>query len=356
MNCTDINDIRDIKEFKGITFSKFKKADVLKELLNNLINSKIEPACYWSAELICSGNYIELWDIIIYFYSKYIHLGNLKLSIYLNMRVNQFKEILNLGYKQTEIRMRNNNKIRELFAEVICVLCQAKRKHCFQEQKIMKTDFDMTQMMERFTAPSITYADRVFRKEDPKEIYVAMNELGYSLMDGSNIILSCYWIEWIIEFESKIDKKAKLTGERRSNIAVESKYQTDIIWMIWELFLDISKTKTKIIQKIVDSLLALFTLKYTNSCKRKRKYILYCVVSILCEKNIALEDMISEQAKTVIANVIKNIDNVYKQIKKNEENPKTDYLFKDIKQRNLEKTIEKLEAINNLGDTFIPRV
>jgi len=69
-----------------------------------------------------------------------------------------------------------------------------------------------------------------------------------------------------------------------------------------------------------------------------------------------LEDMVSEQAKIVIANVIKNIDNVYKQIKKNEENPKTDYLFKDIKQRNLEKTIEKLEAINNLGDTFIPRV
>ena len=183
-----------------------------------------------------------------------------------------------------------------------------------------------------------------------------MNELGYNLLDGSNIILSCYWIEWIIEFESKLDKKTKLKGERRSNIAVESKYQTDVIWMIWELFTDISSQKSKIIQKIVDSLLALFTLKYTNSCKRKRKYILYCVVSILCEKNIALEDMVSEPAKIVIANVIKNIDNVYKQIKKNEENPKTDYLFKDIKQRNLEKTIEKLEAINNLGDTFIPRV
>jgi hypothetical protein len=138
---------------------------------------------------------------------------------------------------------------------------------------------------------------------------------------------------------------------------VDSKFQMDIIWIVWDIFLkQAEKINNPIIKKIVNASLKLFTLKYTSNCNKKRKYLLYFVVSILCEKISFDEEIMRESQRVVVNNVIKNIDTIYKQIKKNEESPGTEYLFKDVKSSNLEKTIEKLEKMNTFGDTFIPRI
>jgi hypothetical protein len=105
------------------------------------------------------------------------------------------------------------------------------------------------------------------------------------------------------------------------------------------------------------ALLKMFCLKYTNGCGRRRKYIMYFAVSLLCENiNVCLkEEIIREEQKSKVAIILNKIDSIYKQIKKNEESTGTDYLFKNIKSSNLEKTIEKLEAIDTFGENFIPR-
>jgi hypothetical protein len=130
----------------------------------------------------------------------------------------------------------------------------------------------------------------------------------------------------------------------------------DIIWLIWDVLLKESNKRSKIIQKIINSLLSLFTLKYTSGCHRKRKYILYFVVSILCENIVVEEEIIRVKQKEIVYSVLKKIDMIYKQIKNNEMSPGTEYLFKDIKASNLEKTIQKLETMNSFGENFIPRI
>ena len=356
MNEIEINDIRSEKDFKGITFSEFKKTDVKKELIKNLYNSKIEPACYWSAEMICAGQYSDLWDTIIGFYTKHIHIGNPKMITYLELRINNFKDLVANGYRDQEIRLRNNEKMRKLFCEVMCVLCDARKKHCYNEVKVKKEDFDLTQMTERFKAPNVKYAEDIFLKEDPKELFIAGNELAYNISEeGKNSVNACYWMEWIIEFETICkQKKEKFKCERRTFANVDSKCQMDIIWIIWDIFLAEANKRSNLVQRIVNSALNIFCLKYRPSCHKKRRLLMYFVIEVFTEPYSLDEDIVRDKNKINI--ITQNINKIYKQIKKNEHSPGTDYLYQNIKASNLEKTIAKLETMNNLGAEYIPRI
>jgi hypothetical protein len=240
----------------------------------------------------------------------------------------------------------------------MCILCDAKRKHSFDNIRITKNDFDLTQMTDRFKAPNTKFAENYFKNEDPKELFIAINELAYNLStEVKNVLTACYWIEWIMEFENVCKaRKDKFKCERREKIPVESKCQMDIIWIVWDMFLKEAEKREPISKKIIQSLLSLYCLKYTTSCYKKRKNIVYFVVSLLCETINYEDEIIRESQKMVVLNVVKKIDSVYKQIKKNEESPEMEYLFANVKSTNLEKTIEKIEKMNSFGETFIPRV
>jgi hypothetical protein len=58
--------------------------------------------------------------------------------------------------------------------------------------------------------------------------------------------------------------------------------------------------------------------------------------------------------KARLEHITNNIDEVYKQIKKNEDAPKTDYLFKNVeKQKTLEKSLKQMEIMGAADLNFL---
>ena len=56
-----------------------------------------------------------------------MYIRNPKLPCYIELRLTDFKNILNGGYIGNELSLRNNDKIRKLFAEIITIICLSKK-------------------------------------------------------------------------------------------------------------------------------------------------------------------------------------------------------------------------------------
>ena len=352
MNNIEINDTRQQNDFKIKTFSKYSRSKVKNELISNLYNSKIEQSCYWSIELICAGHFSDLWDIILHFISRYIHLGNPKLPIYIDLRLQSFRDIVNNGFSGNIIKLRNNDKIRKLFAEIMAVLCFSKKKNSFDVPKIKQTDFNFVNLTTRLTAKNRYLINKVFKKEDPNEIYIPLNEFAWNISKKiQDNFKANYWIEWILEYHKicKKNKTKKVCSLRNSNI--DKKFQGEMIWIMWDLIIEESRRRKNGTEKIIMSLLNLYSLKYKDSYKHKRKLLIYYAVATLTE-NINLDINVIVN-KDKIQRLKQQINIIYGEIKKNEKKPSTSYLFNGLENNNVEKTANKLDKMNMIG--FIPR-
>lgn len=350
----EINDIRTPNAFRGFSFSKYKKSDVRKQMIDAMIKGKIEPACYWCAELICAGHFADAWDILFYYMAKHIHLGNPKIAMYLEMRYNVFRNIVIQGMHTDELALRNHEKIRKLFAEIVCTLTFSPRKPSIESVKMNRDEeFDMTQISHRLKAPSMEFAEPVFRKKDPKEIFVAINEFAYSLHSIKNMSSACYWIEWAILFETICKKRKEPCYIEFRDYPVETKYKKDVIWLFWDVLTHYCDENNKFIEKILRALLRLFCVRYTSGVCKKRKYLLYYAIALLTEPVPTGGDILAEENKGTLHSVMDRLNAIYNQIKKNEESPNTEYLFQGLDQKKiLERSIRQMEMVNQLDPTM----
>ena len=126
---------------------------------------------------------------------------------------------------------------------------------------------------------------------------------------------------------------------------VDSKLQKETIWILWEILLFEAGERSSGYLKIIKSLLNLFCVQFKKTYIRKRKYIIYFSISLLTELVDNKIPIINNEK--ICENAKKKINVIYKQIKKNEISPETDYLFNNsFTKGNLEKTIENVHPMS----------
>lgn len=294
-------------QFRTHTFSNFKKTKVLKELENCIYYQKKEEAFYWTGELICSGNVLELWNLILHVLCKYIHINNPRLPLYIDKKFHEFKEFAN---QSNDLELRNHEAIRTILFSVVLMLCESKRDTILED---LRFEFKFENIFTNLKAPNVDYIKPYFKEGDPKEIYIPLNECAYHLIETKNRTDIFYWIDWMIQYDEQCLKKKKpLVCVSRDFVTVKS---TNMIWILFELLL--SFQDPEILYKIIQSLVRLFSIKYTPATNKKRKHILNLCVLLIIHDSVDFTTKIIENTSVFIP-IQENINLIFEQIKKNE--------------------------------------
>ena len=350
-----IMDSRTSKDFRKRTITNYRKKDVIEALEDSIINNKIEESSKWMVELNCSGYYTELWDMILFIYSKYVNINNFNLleMIYLKYKI-YLKISNNIHNNKFLIHLRNNQEIRNLFIAIISKLTLTTKNDLFKKRtvtSITENDFTKEGLIKNIKNYNLDMIVDIVDDNDIKELKLGINEIAYHMRVTKSLNSCMFWYQWIAKLENRKKRDdIKLSTNERSVKGINDKYKDDWIWLLWKLiFKEIQKHDNDNLHRYVKYIYELYKIDYRPGKKlRKQSFIymtFYCITtSTNYNKSIILKPQIDVQINLNINLLYAVIDNYL--LKENG----TSSLTKEEYIKEVSKNIkeEKCKKINRL--------
>ena len=137
-----IIDDRVAKNFTTMTFSGYKKNEVMKQFECAILNDDLETSCNWLIELHISGRMDDIWKVIFAVASKNINILNPHISSWIYLKYRKYEMILKAFNKGYEYECRNSQEIRNMFVDIIAILVYSdKSEKLLKQVKITDKDF-----------------------------------------------------------------------------------------------------------------------------------------------------------------------------------------------------------------------
>jgi hypothetical protein len=284
-DCYIVKDTRLYDSFKDRTYSDYKKSEVFSILFKNIEQKNLEESCFWLAECILSGYILDIFEKMVLFSCKIIHINNPKLPSFLWNRCqtfyNSFSHI-NQKQKQEFLQLRNSQHIRNLLFDILTTIVMAsKDKRYDKYPKIKDEDFNFQNIQGKLIASMNILPSELMKYGDPDELKIIMNEIFYNLKIIGGYEKSCYWLTWIIQWEKLNNKKGNWSIAERSIAGVKKQYCTDVVWLLWRVIFEEANTRNNHIKKEIQSLYNLFKYHYSSGKKNRRICIIYNAVGYL---------------------------------------------------------------------------
>lgn len=317
--CNDLTLIsgKGLSDNKNITFSGYKKVQVLKILEDKLKEQNIQESSFWSCELVASGLIIDTIEFYVIFYAKEVNINNPNLSCFFFeilktlISLNQLTE-----YQQNQINLRNNPEIRENIFKLNLYLCLSKKNNIIELPIIPCQDFKNDFLRHKIKPVKNLISDLI-KKEDPTILSLIGNQLLYSILT-KNIMDCLYWISWIITWDKnnlKENKKIYCSCRNILNIT-PAKFNDDYIWLIWEIiFKACDYIRNLNITKSIKSLFFVYCYDYSKSKKNSKIYLIINSILFLV-KDIDFSITLVENY-SLITSTSNKIDLFYQEILNN---------------------------------------
>ena len=352
-----INDNRPSISFKTKTFSGFKKNDIINAVLKNIESKKVENACHWTCECIVSGYSLILWEKLINFGSKIVHINNPKLPYYLYRKnlvfMNQINR-LNTKSKDKYLYLRNSQMVRNLFFDVVTTLVSSsKTKRYDKYPKIDDNeDFNFLNIQKRLVAGMNILPAHIIHFNDQEELRIIINEI-FALLKNKQFGYEkcCYWILWLFRYEAIHKKKKKIWIIDERNVEdIPKKQCGNIVWVIWEtIFEEMELRKNKNINKQIKSLYELFKCNYTIGKRNARLPLIFNAIGYLTN-NISFKLPVRNDIKLFIQ-VQSNVNKMFVE-KKNFEIKNKELFDTTIKNDSKKKENVPVEIIQDQISLF----
>ena len=223
--------------------------------------------------------------------------------------------------KKKIINIRNNQEIRNLLIELISLLTLSRKRKMETLPKIRLNDFTAFGFKSKLEAKSTNNINYILKEDDPSEIRIASNEFLYQLQN-KNINKTLYWLGWMLEWEKINIKKYKIYKVGvRYNEGIDSKFNNNIIWLIWEIIEFVKKGDFQLTLEAHNELNSLWELyKFDFSLSNKSRKIIFILWSIkILITNIDWKLKLIER-ETLFFHAVLNVNIMIQKIKPDEIN------------------------------------